>query len=200
MNKNEFKKTDLIAIAGILMFAIVYAVDKDGGIKLYKNGELLETAAIPADKQSASADSGLPFLIGGGNNWHVGANNFALDDVRIYRRALGDKEAQALAYREKAENAGQISFAASAQTIDELRGFVAELQSDLDEPNFAGVTWTSSKPDIAMVQTYEAYPQAAAIHGLKAGTAVVTATDSKTGNKAEITVTVKPVTVDESKR
>ena len=28
MNKNEFKKTDLIAIAGILMFAIVYAVDK----------------------------------------------------------------------------------------------------------------------------------------------------------------------------
>ena len=26
MNKNEFKKTDLIAIAGILMFAIVYAV------------------------------------------------------------------------------------------------------------------------------------------------------------------------------
>ena len=107
---------------------IVYAVDKDGGIKLYKNGELLETAAIPADKQSASADSGLPFLIGGGNNWHVGANNFALDDVRIYRRALGDKEAQALAYREKAENAGQISFAASAQTIDELRGFVAELQ------------------------------------------------------------------------
>ena len=27
MNKNEFKKTDLIAIAGILMFAIVYAVD-----------------------------------------------------------------------------------------------------------------------------------------------------------------------------
>lgn len=178
---------------------IVYAVDKDGGIKLYKNGELLETAAIPADKQSASADSGLPFLIGGGNNWHVGANNFALDDVRIYRRALGDKEAQALAYREKAENAGQISFAASAQTIDELRGFVAELQSDLDEPNFADVTWTSSKPDIAMVQTYEAYPQAAAIHGLKAGTAVVTATDSKTGNKAEITVTVKPVTVDESK-
>lgn len=104
-----------------------------------------------------------------------------------------------MAYREKAENAGQISFAASAQTIDELRGFVAELQSDLDEPNFAGVTWTSSKPDIAMVQTYEAYPQAAAIHGLKAGTAVVTATDSKTGNKAEITVTVKPVTVDESK-
>ena len=110
---------------------IVYAVDKDGGIKLYKTGELLKTAAIPADKQSASADSGLPFLIGGGNNWHVGANNFALDDVRIYRRALGDKEAQALAYREKAENAGQISFAASAQTIDELRGFVAELQSDL---------------------------------------------------------------------
>ena len=53
---------------------IVYAVDKDGGIKLYKNGELLETAAIPADKQSASADSGLPFLIGGGNNWHVGAD------------------------------------------------------------------------------------------------------------------------------
>lgn len=71
----------------------------------------------------------------------MGANNFALDDVRIYRRALGDKEAQALAYREKAENAGQISFAASAQTIDELRGFVAELQSDLDEPNFADVTW-----------------------------------------------------------
>ena len=28
MNKNEVKKTDLIAIAGILMFAIVYAVDK----------------------------------------------------------------------------------------------------------------------------------------------------------------------------
>ena len=28
MNKNEFKKADLIAIAGILMFAIVYAVDK----------------------------------------------------------------------------------------------------------------------------------------------------------------------------
>ena len=28
MNKNELKKTDLIAIAGILMFAIVYAVDK----------------------------------------------------------------------------------------------------------------------------------------------------------------------------
>ena len=28
MNKNEFKKTDLIAIAGILMVAIVYAVDK----------------------------------------------------------------------------------------------------------------------------------------------------------------------------
>ena len=28
MNKNEFKKTALIAIAGILMFAIVYAVDK----------------------------------------------------------------------------------------------------------------------------------------------------------------------------
>ena len=28
MNKNEFKKTDLIAIAGSLMFAIVYAVDK----------------------------------------------------------------------------------------------------------------------------------------------------------------------------
>ena len=28
MNKNEFKKIDLIAIAGILMFAIVYAVDK----------------------------------------------------------------------------------------------------------------------------------------------------------------------------
>ena len=28
MNKNEFKQTDLIAIAGILMFAIVYAVDK----------------------------------------------------------------------------------------------------------------------------------------------------------------------------
>ena len=28
MNKNEFKKTDLIASAGILMFAIVYAVDK----------------------------------------------------------------------------------------------------------------------------------------------------------------------------
>lgn len=28
MNKNEFKKTGLIAIAGILMFAIVYAVDK----------------------------------------------------------------------------------------------------------------------------------------------------------------------------
>ena len=28
MNKNEFKKTDLIAIAGISMFAIVYAVDK----------------------------------------------------------------------------------------------------------------------------------------------------------------------------
>ena len=28
MNKNEFKKTDLIAIVGVLMFAIVYAVDK----------------------------------------------------------------------------------------------------------------------------------------------------------------------------
>lgn len=28
MNKNEFKKPDLIAIAGVLMFAIVYAVDK----------------------------------------------------------------------------------------------------------------------------------------------------------------------------
>ena len=28
MNKNVFIKTDLIAIAGILMFAIVYAVDK----------------------------------------------------------------------------------------------------------------------------------------------------------------------------
>ena len=28
MNKNEFKMTDLIAFAGILMFAIVYAVDK----------------------------------------------------------------------------------------------------------------------------------------------------------------------------
>ena len=28
MNKNDFKKTDLIAIAGILLFAIVYAVDK----------------------------------------------------------------------------------------------------------------------------------------------------------------------------
>ena len=28
MNKNEFKKTDLIAITGSLMFAIVYAVDK----------------------------------------------------------------------------------------------------------------------------------------------------------------------------
>lgn len=28
MNKNDFRKSDLIAIAGILMFAIVYAVDK----------------------------------------------------------------------------------------------------------------------------------------------------------------------------
>lgn len=28
MNKHGLKKTDLIAIAGILMFAIVYAVDK----------------------------------------------------------------------------------------------------------------------------------------------------------------------------
>ena len=28
MNKNEFKKTDLISIVGVLMFAIVYAVDK----------------------------------------------------------------------------------------------------------------------------------------------------------------------------
>ena len=28
MNKHEVKKTDLSAIAGILMFAIVYAVDK----------------------------------------------------------------------------------------------------------------------------------------------------------------------------
>ena len=28
MNKKKKKKTDLIAIAGILMFAIVYAVDK----------------------------------------------------------------------------------------------------------------------------------------------------------------------------
>lgn len=28
MKKNEFRKSDLIAIAGILMFAIVYAVDK----------------------------------------------------------------------------------------------------------------------------------------------------------------------------
>lgn len=28
MNKNEFKKTDLIAIVGVLMFAIVYTVDK----------------------------------------------------------------------------------------------------------------------------------------------------------------------------
>lgn len=28
MNKHEFRKSDLIAIAGILMFAIVYAVDK----------------------------------------------------------------------------------------------------------------------------------------------------------------------------
>lgn len=28
MNKNDLKKTDFIAIAGILMFAIVYAVDK----------------------------------------------------------------------------------------------------------------------------------------------------------------------------
>ena len=28
MNKHEFRKSDLIAIVGILMFAIVYAVDK----------------------------------------------------------------------------------------------------------------------------------------------------------------------------
>lgn len=28
MNKHGLKKTDLIAIAGVLMFAIVYAVDK----------------------------------------------------------------------------------------------------------------------------------------------------------------------------
>lgn len=28
MNKNDFRKSDLIAIAGVLMFAIVYAVDK----------------------------------------------------------------------------------------------------------------------------------------------------------------------------
>ena len=28
MNNNDFRKSDLIAIAGILMFAIVYAVDK----------------------------------------------------------------------------------------------------------------------------------------------------------------------------
>ena len=28
MDKNDFRKSDLIAIAGILMFAIVYAVDK----------------------------------------------------------------------------------------------------------------------------------------------------------------------------
>lgn len=28
MNRHDFRKSDLIAIAGILMFAIVYAVDK----------------------------------------------------------------------------------------------------------------------------------------------------------------------------
>ena len=28
MNKHEFRKSDLITIVGILMFAIVYAVDK----------------------------------------------------------------------------------------------------------------------------------------------------------------------------
>lgn len=28
MNKNDFRKSDFIAIAGVLMFAIVYAVDK----------------------------------------------------------------------------------------------------------------------------------------------------------------------------
>ena len=28
MNRNDFRKSDFIAIAGILMFAIVYAVDK----------------------------------------------------------------------------------------------------------------------------------------------------------------------------
>ena len=45
---------------------MAYVVDRDGGIQLYKNGELLETAAIPENKRGETVDSDQIFQIGAG--------------------------------------------------------------------------------------------------------------------------------------
>lgn len=74
---------------------MAYVVDRDGGIQLYKNGELLETAAIPENKRGETVDSDQIFQIGAGGTSWMENNHFALDEVALYASALSAADVKA---------------------------------------------------------------------------------------------------------
>lgn len=176
---------------------VAYCVDRDLEVRVYQNGALLYTAPLSPDTAGISLDSSVPFQIGAGSLPYVD-NHFMMDDLRIYRRALSGKEVKAMAVYEEGQSpdAGNISFEQQSGQVDEMRSFLLSVASDLDNPNFSAISWASSDPQTVYVQDYENNRGVASVHGLKPGTAVVSAVDNATGSRAQMTVTVNPVTVD----
>lgn len=80
---------------------VAYSVDRDGKIVLYQNGRKITEYDCPADAQNFDVNSaGLAFMIGAGtdsanHSYFAAENNFALDEVKIYKSALSADDVQA---------------------------------------------------------------------------------------------------------
>jgi uncharacterized protein (TIGR02145 family) len=82
-------------------FQVVYTFDRDGFQKTYINGELDTLADISSIDGLNISDTSIPISIGQIGNKTLNTNFFfkgAIDDIRIYNRALNENEILALYY------------------------------------------------------------------------------------------------------
>lgn len=104
--------------------AAVY--DRDGDMTVYLDGEKASSASMKAHA-GKSVDTGLPVILGASGNKMNGMGRCALDEVRMYRRALNAGEIQGL-YQEIMDEIG----------VEDLLNDGLVMHSTFDEGDVSG--------------------------------------------------------------